>query len=85
MESSDESDAVLLLVLDESMSCGFRSTCRWMMDAGECDDDELLDDGGDDDGRSGVVPMPRIVLRFIMPADVCVRSLSEYVRNVYSI
>ena len=67
MESSDESDDAVLLVLDESMSCGFRSTCRWMMAAGERDGDVLLDAGGDDGGRSGVVPMPRIELRFIMP------------------
>ncbi len=62
MDSSDESDDPTLLFFVESMSCGLRSTCRWMMDVGECD--ELSEAGGDGPlVRSGVAP--RIVLRFM--------------------
>ena len=54
MESSEESelcDPSDFFV--ESMSCGLRSTCRWMMEAGE--NDELAELGGDG-CRSGVTP-----------------------------
>lgn len=58
MESNDESDDPSDFFV-ESVSCGLRSTCRWMMEAGEWD--ELAELGGDDCPRSGVAP--RILLR----------------------